>query len=179
MPYSPVILEDADYPAIRDMLGTDATELPDATIELVPYLPAAETLVKSRVATYATVLADTSADAYYQLKAGTAMLVAARLAMLRYAVRQGDEVTREQVLTESWQYRTGPEWQALGERYAKEALLLLSRVDGGAQYQNAARLAAGVQAGPTQYRRDVVGPRSQEEWLTQVLAPVVDCNSVE
>lgn len=179
MPYSPVILADDDYPSVRDMLGTDATELPDATIELLPYLPAAETLVKGRVTTYATILADTAADAYYQLKAGTVMLLASRLAALRYAVRQGDEVTREQVITESWQYRTGPEWQALAERYAKEALVMLTRAEVGPLYQNAAILTPGIQAGPTQYRRDVAGPRSQQEWLTQVLAPIVDCYSVE
>jgi hypothetical protein len=178
MAYVPVLLAPADYAAVRDMLGTDATELPNTTIELLPYLPTAEGVVKARVPTYATVLADDTQDAYYLLKSGTVALVAARLAAFRYAVRQGEEVTREQVLTESWQYRTGPEWQALADRYAAEGLRVLGRIDAGTQYQNAPILLPGVQAGPTQYRRDVAGPRSLEEWVTEVLAPVVDDNSV-
>lgn len=179
MPYTAVILEEADYPAIRDMLGVSATELPDGTIELVPYLPAAEAKAKALVPTYATVLADDTKDAYYQLKGGTVALVAARLAALRYAVRQGDEVTREQVITESWQYRTGVEWVELAKRYAAEGLALLTRVAVGTVYQNVAILTAGVQAGPTQYRREVVGPRSLEEWVTEVVPPVADENAVE
>jgi len=176
-----ILTEPEDYSAIRDLLGVDSTDLPNDTVDLLPYLPAAESIVKARIATYATILG-TENDTSYNLRAGTQLVCAARLAVLRYVPRTGDELLREQVLTESWQYRTGPDWQALADQYAKEANKLLVRVETGGDYGSAPIVSPGVAAGPTQYRRSTTlasnlqtgTPRSVSEWLSQVYAPVVD-----
>ena len=174
MAFSAVILtEPADYNAVRDLLGVTASELPDETVDFLPYLPSSESIVKTRVTTYATILL-TEDDTSYMLRAGTQLICAARLAMLRYAARMGDELLREQVLTESWQYRTGPDWQALADRYGREANKLLVRAETGSDFSEAAILTPGVPAGPTQYRRSNTTARDITEWLSQVLAPIVD-----
>lgn len=180
MPFTAAILDDAaDYDSVRDVLNLSDTVLTDAKVDQPMFLPVTEALVKQRVTTWATILADTDSDNYYRLKGATALLCAARLARLWLAPRQGEEVTREQVGADSWAYRTGPEWEQLASRLADQALSELAQLEQGPSAAAAPILTAGVQAGPYHSRRIAQSPRTDAEWLTYTLAPIIDPDSIE
>jgi len=60
------ILVSGGYGGIRELLGVDELELPDAVIELVPYLPSAESDVKRAIGDWQERMADDSDAALLQ-----------------------------------------------------------------------------------------------------------------
>lgn len=53
MTYGFDLIDAGEYDGIRELLGVNAAELPDAVIEQLPFLPAAETRVKREVEDWA------------------------------------------------------------------------------------------------------------------------------
>lgn len=80
-----ILTDPIEYDSIRELLGVEWEDIPNATIELTPYLPAAELSVKTLVSDWATRMADP--DDSVRLKTVVACRVAAAL-VSRMANRQ-------------------------------------------------------------------------------------------
>jgi hypothetical protein len=172
--YAPVVLTQADdYDGVRALLGVDDATLTDATIELLPFLPRAESRITDRVPTYATILATPTTDAAKRLRMAACYLAAALLARHWAIARQAEEVTAENIGPARWSYRSGPEWKDVSKSLADEGNGLLARAYYGG-INAMPRITVVATAGPTKTRREADDPTELEEWLSKVYPAIVD-----
>lgn len=173
MSYTPVIIATTDYPDIRLALGlsgTDTTTIADATVESRSYLPQVEVTVTAKITTYATILAAGGNQAW-ALKQGVVLGTAARLAQYYLAGKAAEEVERSTVGPYTTQYRKGPDWMALAEQLARDAVEWIERAD---NWGNSPRRITLVgRTGPTRRQEDGEREMSLFDWQELMLPPRV------
>jgi len=157
-----ILSSTSEYDMIRALLGVSETELPDATIELSPFLPIAEAIVKQGITTYATILT-AGGDNSHLLKAGTAGLAAA---LLCQAIERGDSAG----------FRVG-EYEETGNKVdwrakAQELLTGAKRALGAISTRTFTRRTLVAVAGPTRSGGNV--PAEIEQWVEKVVPRFVD-----
>ena len=139
------ILVEADFGQVRELLGVDAGELPDATISGFAYLEAAELDVKHRVTDWSDLLA--TADGEIRLKTAVAYLTAARL------------VTRQENRQRSGDVE-GPftlgriDWAALRAHLESEAHAVIVALQPAVEDDDAPGVQVFTVAGISRRRRD-------------------------
>ena len=156
----------ADYDAVRNLIGIDETVMADSVLETFPFLGVVEALVEDAFSDWATILAGDDVDTTF-LKTGTACLTAIRL-RLRLALsgygggfsvrgysQAGSSIEWDDV------YGQLAEW-------ASEAFGSMSTH----QDDLDSRFTIIVRDGPTRSKSNV--PTTAEQWYERVFPRVLD-----
>ena len=148
-----------DYDLVRDILGVDSTDLPDATITSDAYLTRVEDEVKATITDYGS-LADSNLT---RIKNGVAAWVAALLCGYfakqtggRYKI--GDYEEKGEAI----------DWMARAMELTRQAASAL----GSISTRTWTRPSLLVVGGPTRSRSNI--PTYTEEWLDKIKPPVLD-----
>lgn len=157
-----ILTATSDYDMVRALLGVSETELPDATVEMEPFLPTAEAIVKQGITTYAAINT-AGGDNKSLLRSGTAALTAA---LLCQGVDNGELDT----------FRVG-EYEETGNRldWQAKALELLKaafRALGAISTRTFTRRTLVAVAGPTRSGTNV--PAELEQWIERIVPRFVD-----
>lgn len=172
MAYTPQIIATGNYGDIRLALGLDSddtTTVPDALIESLPQLPAAEAVIIRRIPTYATILAGSDDEQINQLKSGTILATAGRLAHSYLAGRTGSELKSQGLGPASVSYRDGPDWKALGKMLLEMAGEMLSQVEEWATASDPVALFG--RSGPTRKAATLGTSVSAFAWAERLVPP--------
>lgn len=178
MPYSSRIVSGIDYPDVRRALGfagTDTTNVPDDLIEGGTFLPWVEGRAVASVPAWETILddqdSDYDADRARSLKTGVVLWIASRIAILHFAAKVHQQVTRRELGPAKVQFHDGPDWVQLASDRASEAAEELYRVDRWGESGTRMQLVGA--AGPTRAARDGMVHVPLCEWQERLLPPVV------
>jgi hypothetical protein len=162
MPWAAAILTGgtADYGIVRALLGVSATEIPDATVLMEPFLPTAEAIVKAGITNYASL---TSGDNQVHLRAGTAELCAALLC----EKMQRDDA-QSFTIGQFEERGTKVDWRAKAQELLQAAKLSLSAIT----TRTWTRRTLVAVAGPTRSGANV--PEELEQWVEKIVPRFVD-----
>lgn len=174
----PLYLTDADYPAIRRMLGLagdDTSSLPNEVIEDRPHLARVEREV-TPILDACDIEMDSDEPAYDEetaewVREALQYLTAGRLAALMKQAATGGEITSESVGPVRVSYRTGADWHALAESLLKQGVQALAKVCSAAGDLGARGFPGDVivLAGPTRrVRTSTAGRRSLASMLDEL-----------
>jgi len=157
-----ILSSSTDYDMIRALLGVSEAELPDATVEMAPFLPTAEAIVKQGITTYAAIMA-AAGDNLQLLKSGTAALCAA---LLCQGTDRGDLSA----------FRVGEYEEAVGKvDWRAKALDLMKaafRSLGAISTRTFTRRTLVAVAGPTRSGTNI--PDELEQWVERIVPRFVD-----
>lgn len=154
-----ILSSSTDYDMIRALLGVSETELPDTTVEMAPFLPTAEAIVKAGITNYAALTGDNST----LLKSGTAALCAAFLCQ----GVEGGQLDSFRV-GDYWEQGSTIDWRLK----ALELLKAAFRALGAISTRTFTRRTLVAVAGPTRSGTNV--PAELEQWIERIVPRFVD-----
>jgi hypothetical protein len=153
------ILTSADYDMIRALLGVGDTELPDTTVEMSPFLPTAEAIIKQGITDYDSLTGDNAK----LLKAGTAALCAA---LLCQELERNE--TADWRVGDYWEHGSKLDWREKAKALLRDAMRAL----GAITTRSFSRRTALAVAGPTRAGTHV--PEKLEQWVERIVPRFVD-----